>query len=388
MSINPRLWKEAFFYEKRGYEVIVVTMWQSTYFLEKDLELLKGHSIRYIAYLNLIAGEIKPLNLFFYRARKRVGGELQQRFNIATNWAISYAPERLLKKALEENADLYCAHLECAFYVGRDLIKAGKKVAFDFEDWYSNDYLEPRRPVKLLKEVEKFALENGVFCTAASKSMADAVKTFYDNDNKVTVIYNGFSIIESVVNKNQEKPEENPLRLLWFSRTIGPDRGIEYLLKALHLCRFPVELHLLGIIASNYEHYLLKESAGLIKHKLKIHQFISHSELPAFISQFKIGLAFEENINNNRQVTITNKILQYLQAGLFVLASNTQGHREVSHYFPDSVLIVNIENSFEVIKALEILKSKQRNIEQNIFNSVFSWEAQEEKFISLEYKYL
>ena len=35
ICINPRLWKEAFFYENLGFEVVVLTMWQSNMFLEK-----------------------------------------------------------------------------------------------------------------------------------------------------------------------------------------------------------------------------------------------------------------------------------------------------------------------------------------------------------------
>lgn len=144
VCLNPRLWKEAFFYEKKGYEVVILTMWQSKNLWEKDMELLKGHSIFYKAYLNLIPGEISEVKRFLYRLRSRAASEVQRFFKVGTKWAISHAPELMLKKALKENATLYVAHLESAFYVGRDLIKLDKKVAFDFEDWYSRDYLVPK----------------------------------------------------------------------------------------------------------------------------------------------------------------------------------------------------------------------------------------------------
>ena len=56
ICINPRLWKEAFFYENLGFEVVVLTMWQSNMFIEKDKQILKGHNIEYISYLNIIPG--------------------------------------------------------------------------------------------------------------------------------------------------------------------------------------------------------------------------------------------------------------------------------------------------------------------------------------------
>ena len=179
LSMNPRLWKEAFFYEKEGFKVVILNMWQSKDLLQRDLEILNGHAITYKAYLNLIPGEINSFARFLYRLRKKAASELQRLFKIGTKWAINHAPELMLQKALKEDANLYAAHLECAFFAGRDLILAGKKVSFDFEDWYSRDYLVPERPVKLLESLEKFALQNGLFCTAASNSMAVALKECY-----------------------------------------------------------------------------------------------------------------------------------------------------------------------------------------------------------------
>lgn len=387
--VNPRLWKEAFFYEKNGWEVAVLTMWQSRNFLQKDHEILKGHNIRYKAYLNLLPGEVKSSKRFFYRARKRAGAEMQRRLKKASPWAISHAPEKMLTEALKENADLYSAHLECAFYAGRKLVKAGKKVSFDFEDWYSRDYLVPGRPVKLLQSLEKFALQNGVFCTAASRSMADALEETYKPDKNITVIYNGFSVGNTkgeMMNSRIEKSTEF-VPLLWFSRNIGPGRGIENLLQALPFCSIPVALHLLGEIDEGYKAFLEKEFAGLAKHKLVIHPFIQQEQLHAFISEFKIGLAIEEKINDNKRLTVSNKILQYLQAGLHVIASDTKGQKEVAEVLPSKVNLVDINNKMQLARVIDSLCDKtnlekhQSNSNESIdtFNKIFSWEAQEKK---------
>ncbi len=391
ICMNPRLWKEAFFYEKLGFDVIIITMWQSEQLLLKDKEILKGHSILYEPYLNLIVWQINPLSRFFYRLRKRLGNELQKHFNIGTGWAISHAPEKMFKKAITINADLYSAHLECAFFVGRELLKAGKKVSFDFEDWYSHDYLVPERPVKLLEQIEKYALENGLFCTAASSSMANALKNYYNVNNEITVIYNGFPKDEAINFNAYKSFEENaiaPLKLLWFSRTIGPDRGIEFLLNALKDCQLPIELHLLGDMAKGYNQFLENIFPYNKGHLLKIHAFMQHSKLLGFLAQFKIGLAIEENVNDNKQLTITNKILQYLQAGLLVIASNTKGQREVAEYFSESVKIVDLNDKQSIVNAIKLYSKKEKINQQNQFESIFSWEAQEEKLLKIIVQYL
>src|SRR5689334_5479292 len=172
-------------------------MWISSELRERDLAILKGHKIQYKPYFNLIPGEISGSSSFFYRTRKRLSSELV-RIGIELPYAISYAPDLMYNAALKEDADLYVAHLECAFYAGRKLAIAGKKVAFDFEDWYSRDYLLPGRPVKLLRSLEKSALTEGVYCVAASKSMAEAIKKSCGINTDVTVVYNGFSSDENI----------------------------------------------------------------------------------------------------------------------------------------------------------------------------------------------
>jgi glycosyltransferase involved in cell wall biosynthesis len=389
ICFNPRLWKEAFFYEKYGFEVVILSMWQSEHALAKDHEILKGHDIVYKPYLNLLPGGNVALK-FFVRVRKRLAGEVQKIFKKGTAWAISYAPELMYQAALNEAADLY---LECAFYAGRKLVIAGKKVSFDFEDWYSHDYLVPARPVKLLATLEKFALLNGLFCTTTSQAMASALNKAYGSRKNINVIYNGFSSTESgeAVSIGNSIYDHQKVRLLWFSRTIGRNRGIEYLLKALAGFQVPVELHLLGETEEGYQEYLDGEFTLLKNHSLVIHPFLAHDQLLPFIAQFETGLAIEENINDNRKLTITNKILQYLQAGLQVIASDTAGQKEVAALFPASITLVNIHSPLQLQKAIASSVTAHRvkqQEQQQKFNNIFSWEAQEKKLKTLVEAYL
>lgn len=391
ISVNPRLWKEAFFYERSGHEVMILVKWQSKELRQKDMDILKGHNIQYKTYLNLIPGEVHSLKRWLFRALRRTGSDLQKFLKIGTRWSISHAPNLMFTAAVKENADLYVAHLECAFWVGRKLIKYGKKVAYDFEDWYSRDYLVPERPVKLLEKLEHFALHNGLFCTAASQSMTAALNTTYKPVKEITIIYNGFTVNKQVEPTSLQKKTSSPTKLLWFSRTIGPNRGIEYLLNALVVFKKPVELHLLGYMDEGYEHTLKSRFKNLQYHTLVLHPFMPHNQLENFISQFNLGLAIEENINDNKNLTISNKMLQYLQAGIPVLASNTEGQKEVASYFPNSVKIVEINNTQQWEEAIDLLckiEGVKLEEQQHNFEKIFSWEAQEVKLNKLLKKYL
>ena len=355
--------------------------------LKRDREILNGHNIVHKAYLNLIKGQVNKVSHFLYRLRKRAAGELQRFFKIGTGWSISHSPGLMFKKALEENADLYSAHLECAFFTGRNLIKAGKKVSYDFEDWYSRDYLVPERPVKLLEALEKFAIDNGAFVTAASTSMAAALKESYKPAREITVIYNGFSIEENLAVERSILPEApGPLKLLWFSRTVGAGRGIESIINALAFCKSAVELHLLGGMADGYGDFIQKEFSQIKPHSFVMHSFMRHNQLFNFIRQFDVGLAIEENINDNKKLTVSNKMLQYLQAGIQVIASDTAGQKEIAAFFPSAVHIVDIADPVQVASAINYCNENRNNDkqkQQSLFNKIFCWEAQEKKLEEL-----
>jgi glycosyltransferase involved in cell wall biosynthesis len=388
LSINPRLWKEAFLYEELGFEVVIITQWISDFFLKRDLEILDKHRIKYIPYLDLRPGRLSLFQRFFYRARKRIGGELMKLFKINNGWALSYAPEKLYGLALKENADLYASHLESGLLVGCKLIGAGKKVSFDFEDWYSRDYLTKERPVLKLAQLEEFAIKNGIFCTAASNSMSDALMSTYNARKKITTIYNSFPKTSSTEDCEMES---GFVRVLWTSRTVGPDRGLETLVEALVLMQTPIEVHIIGECSIEYRNFILSSLKGT-KHLIVFIDFIKHTDLMKKIQWYHIGLAIEQYTPESRNKTITNKILQYIQAGLKVLATDTDGQSEVANYFPESVFLVQDRNP-------EIWKNKlkhmifevekhDRNRQKDSFEEILSWESQKKKLEQLINQYL
>jgi hypothetical protein len=391
LCINPRLWKEAFVYEKMGFEVTILTKWQSKEHKQRDLELLKGCSISYLCYLNITPGEVTPAKRFYYRLRTRVASEMQVYFKIGGKWAINHDPGLLFKKALELNADLYSAHLESGFYAGRKLIKAEKKVCFDFEDWYSKDYLTSSRAKGLLKKLEIFALNYGNFCTVASNSMAVALKNTYQFKNTVEVIYNSFPDDDFSIPLNNDSTNSS-IQVVWTSRTVGPGRGLETFLESLAFVRIPLHFHIIGECQKGYEQFLQNEFSKNEFHKLFFHGFLSHSELQRSLHRFDLGLAIENNYPENRDVTVTNKILQYLQFGLSVLATNTKGQEEISAFFPDSITTVDPLKTQDWAFAIENFyhnrKIKDQRKHKLIYQANFSWHRQEEKLKNLIDNYL
>jgi glycosyltransferase involved in cell wall biosynthesis len=77
--------------------------------------------------------------------------------------------------------------------------------------------------------------------------------------------------------------------------------------------------------------------------------------LPAVIAKHDIGLALEAKSPPSRNLTITNKILQYLNAGLAIVASNTAGHREVLQEKPQAGIFIDPDKTTQCVSILENL---------------------------------
>ncbi len=382
LSTNPRVWKEAQVLSRNGYSVTIVTQFNSKEFITRDRELLQqlGLSVKYYAAVDISAGGSGFLAVY-YKIRARLAHVLKKA-GLDSMYLLSHAPEKIYRAALRENADLYIAHVECGLYAGMRLVKQGKKVAFDFEDWYSEDYLVSTRPVKLLKELESYALNHGVFVTCPSVSMAVALKEYCNKPLAIQAIYNSFP-------DEMHVPEtgkiSNTVSLLWFSQTVGPGRGLEKLISSLNNVRSKVKLTLVGKCSDAYRHSLQNIFPFAVGHQLEFLPLVKHHELYHIMAGHDIGLALENDNPGNKDKTISNKILQYLQTGIKVLATGTTGQKEVAAHFPAAVKIVNPNDStgwgVALQQLVDIQIDKQDVIEK--YNRVFGWETQEQKILTL-----
>lgn len=383
ISSNPRVWKEATTLSEKGYEVVIVTIQNSEVHKQRDEFFLNklGKSVRYLIADNQISSEIGIAKRILYKLRTLFAFALKK-LNIESKYLLSKNPDAIFKMALKQNADLYIGHVDCSLYVGKKLIKAGKKVAFDFEDWYSEDYIHQYRAFKLLRKLEAFALKNGAYVTCPSLSMADALQNRYSPCKTVDVIYNGFP---DEVEVRDNDSGTGLLRLVWFSQTVGEGRGLEKIISAIRHVNIPLKLTLIGDCSNDYKSKLISVFPTDNGHLLEFMGAVPHQDLHNTLAGFDIGLALENNTPQSRNKTITNKILQYLQAGIKVLATNTDGQIEVNKYFPEVVKLVDVNNETEWgIKLQElVMTSVRRSDVIEKYNNVFAWKTQEKKLLEL-----
>jgi len=84
-------------------------------------------------------------------------------------------------------------------------------------------------------------------------------------------------------------------------------------------------------------------------------------------------------------VTVTNKILQYIQAGNFVFATATKGQSEIARALPQNVYLESgedVESWAQGIRHLLNLANADSKVPNNALN-YFSWALQEKKLTQL-----
>lgn len=120
-----------------------------------------------------------------------------------------------------------------------------------------------------------------------------------------------------------------PVKMIWFSQNISNGRGLEiilpYIKKSPH-----IELHLFGNLHPVFfEQYLSGAD------NIKIHTPLPQIELHHELANFDIGLALEPAKDRNNELAVSNKLLAYLQAGLYVLGTNTTAQKDMLDALPD-----------------------------------------------------
>jgi glycosyltransferase involved in cell wall biosynthesis len=146
------------------------------------------------------------------------------------------------------------------------------------------------------------------------------------------VIYNAFpwSDREGVRVYPRDRRDLGLPSLHWYSQTMGRGRGLEDLFAALPHLNRSVEIHLRGQPVRGFDVWLADQVPAAWQARVFIHPLVSNEELLSRIAEHDIGFAGEMPYCRNRELTVTNKILHYLLAGLAVVASDTAGQQEVA----------------------------------------------------------
>jgi len=387
-SLNPRLVKEADTLTAAGFEVTVLYAYWNDWGTRYDKELLfekKWKAIR-------VGGDPKQKRFAWFFSRlifKLTRGRLQKTgdFNKLADIAIARSSYFLIEEAGKHPADLYIAHNLGALPAAANTAAAYEKpYGFDAEDFHRQEVNDDTGAFhfKICKFIEDKYLPWAAYLTASSPLITEQYVSLYNRE--ITTLLNVFPKT-ALTTRTENK--DKPLKLFWFSQTIGPNRGLELIIEAVGLSSTATELHLLGQPTEGYRQQLEDQAgtAGIDKSRIKFYPPVKGDEIFKMARQFDIGIASETGFCLNNNLALSNKIFTYIQSGLAVAASDTPAQCGLIAQYPrtgkiyhDAKELADIINFYDQNRA-QLLQTQKAAFE--IGQTELNWEHEAEKFLGV-----
>lgn len=384
---NPRVVKEAGALDEAGYDVTVLGPVFNDDLRAEDRALLADAAWDHRASIDL-----RPRIVGTWARLRRKLGTYWTRRGGESPHALGYGVSSTLQRARRLDADLYIGHEEVGTWVVQQLHEEGAVVGADFEDWHTRDLLpEDRagRPVGVLEDVERTLMQEAAHVTTTSEAMAEAMASTYDAPVP-TVIYNAFPWAdrEAFDELHRDRDGSGRPSLHWVSQTIGPGRGLEALCRALQDVERPMQVHLRGQCRPDYHDRLDARFPSENGHDLFVHDLVSPDELLGRIAEHDVGLALEQYEPESRNRTITNKILHYLLGGLAVVATDTDGQREVADKADGAVRLCAPDDGDGLARQIRHFVRSEKSLERaksdalQAAREMFCWEKQAPRLLA------
>jgi glycosyltransferase involved in cell wall biosynthesis len=385
LAQNPRAVREAATLATAGYKVIVLGAEFRRPGAERDHALAGRHGFEFHPVGSLDgAGTLANTRAYWWRMRHRLGREVFKLCRLENPYQVGYFVPELTRAAVKLAADYYVLHVEQALWVGAVLLRHGRSFGVDMEDWYSEDLspaVRAQRPLRRMRALEKQLLRGASHVSCPSHAMSVALVAEFGCPSP-TVIYNAVSWgdRELIDDASVDRKEPRIPSIHWFSQTIGEGRGLEDLLAALPLVRAEAELHIRGNPANGFEEWLLGRLPQSWKARTFVHSPVPAAELLSRVAEHDIGFAGEQKYCRNKELTVSNKILAYMTGGLAVVASDTDGHREVAAAAGEAVCLYRAGDPRSLADELNRLllqpgeMAARQKAALKAAESTFSWE--------------
>ncbi|PJJ74682.1 glycosyltransferase involved in cell wall biosynthesis [Thermoflavifilum aggregans] len=296
--------------------------------------------------------------------------------------------ELLLHKRKYTSEMIICHNLG-ALYPGYVLSRiTGARLAFDMEDYHPGELIEgnAEKEKKRRELILQKMLPHCAYVSFAADGFYELTKKYLiaDVPNPV-VIYNTFHSDEFI---EPQPLTDEKIRFIWFSQTIGWGRGLELFLEAIIRLDYPYEITLIGRV----------NDAAFVKELRKcphvlIYPPLQQAELHRQLSAYDIGLALElSTIDLNKNYALSNKLFAYLQAGLFVMATDTLGQKQFLQRFPMHHVLCKqtVEGMCEAIRIIAhaLPQIREQRLTRYQAARCIAWEHEQYKLIQVWEKIL
>lgn len=392
VSSTPRLVREAEALCDAGYEVHVVAGRSFPPADPLDRSLIDGARWKFHQVDTVQGGGALTLRL-----RRKLARRLLRLSPFATvrNAALAQYSGALVQARLAAKlrADLYIGHqLAGLAMAGLAADEANAYLGFDIEDFHDGETTEAMDDPSLVTAARLIQVRLLPGCrhlTAAAPLIAERYGATYGV--KAVTVLNVYPQTEAPPQPQPAAPisAENPAVFYWFSQTVGPERGLEHIVRIIGRMQTPVRLQLRGHVGADYRSALetLARESG-VKVPIEFLPSAPPAELVRLASHAHLGLSLEERMPPNRDLCLPNKDFAYLLAGLPVLFSNTQAHAAMAPELGEAALLADVYHADDVARQLDAFladpgrQQRARARAWELGQARYNWEHEQKAFLA------
>ena len=291
---------------------------------------------------------------------------------------------KVYRKALETKSDIYHIHDPELLPFALKLKKRGAKVIYDAHEdvplqilskYWINKHL--RRIVSnIFRQYENYAAKNLSFIVAATPS----IRNRFLHKNPNTIDINNYPILSEFPTAPQWDIKKNEI---CYAGGITKERGIGVLIDALELTN-NIYLNLAGEYAQKEFRSELRSKKGW--RKVNEYGFVKREMVNKLLEKSKIGMATFQPEPNHVE-SQPNKIFEYMNAGIPVIASNFPLWKRLIEDNNCGVC-VNSESAKEIADAIGFLLSNDnaKNMGANgmaLVQSKYNWNIEKQKLFTV-----
>lgn len=345
-----------------GFDVTVLSGFSDINFQKETVYSVVSYNIPYNIKSNVFMKFIWKLrfSLYLLKVLKNIKPDIIQACNIDM-LVIAYLYGFRKTKIVYDSYEI-CAH------------KSGVASKSRFLSWF-------------IEKIELFLVNkiDTMFC------VSNSAKRYFENKYGIKKL----SMITNVPKNTQlirSKAPAKPMRVLYIGN-FSPHRGIEELIFAgKHIDENSSMIHLQGFGA--YEEDFKK----LVK-EMKVENTVSFIEpiLPQTVIEnisknADIGVVLTKATSINHNLTVSNKIFDYINAGLPVIMSNVEEHKYLNEKYNFGIIINEI-TPIKIAEAINLLVNDinlYQKLSENCLKAAkeLNWSVEKNKLLNVYNKYL
>lgn len=241
--------------------------------------------------------------------------------------------------------------------------KTGAKVIYDSQEYFKGQYAQlSLQQYNWVKKAENNFVKHCPIILATTHVMKERLqKDFVSN-----ALYYRVRNVPVKNCLNITKTQTATLKLAWHGLNIVPEniRGVHIILQAISICTTNVHLYLQGNISVKNKEILEEKLKQLnIISKVTVMPPANPDAIVESLVSYDIGIAGELAAEENQQLTSSNKLFEYIAAGMAVIMPNLPGLIETVEEYKNGILYQQ-GNAQDLANAIDQLNNNRNLLQQ------------------------